>query len=217
MDDKMMSLKELCWVFDSFVSCMKAEVAKGVQNMDTDEVGKVADIIKDLAEAKHHCWESHYYEKIVDAMEKAGDDEEEMYRHGYVPPKMGINSKAKERSYIKRWMRDPYTFEDDMNEQWRDGYTPNRSTRNINSDRSMSGSSNVSDERYGKPYREYLDARRHYTESKSPRDKEEMEMHANEHMMDAMGTIREIYKSAEPDLRKRMKADLTKLVGEMPT
>ena len=38
-----------------------------------------------------------------------------------------------------------------------------------------------------------------------------------EHLMDAMGTIREIYKSAEPDLRKRMKADLTKLVGEMPT
>ena len=71
--------------------------------------------------------------------------------------------------------------------------------------------------RYGKPYREYLDARKHYTETKSARDKEDMEMYANEHMMDTIGTIREMYRTAEPDLKKRMKADLTKLVGEMPT
>ena len=42
-------------------------------------------------------------------------------------------------------------------------------------------------------------------------------MYANEHMMDTIGTIREMYRTAEPDLKKRMKSDLTKLVGEMPT
>ena len=35
--------------------------------------------------------------------------------------------------------------------------------------------------------------------------------------MDVMGSVREIYKTADPDMRKRMKSDLTKLVGEMPT
>lgn len=44
-----------------------------------------------------------------------------------------------------------------------------------------------------------------------------MEMYANEHLMDVMGSVREIYKTADPDMRKRMKSDLTKLVGEMPT
>lgn len=212
MDDKMTSLKALCSTFDTLVESFKAEVStKGVEKLDTKEAGEVADIIKDLAEAKKSCWEACYYEKIVDAMEKAGDEEEGMYdRYGYVPPTAG--RRAKERSYIRRWMRDPETFEGDMDEgMWRSGYTPNRSSMRRD-DGNMSG-----DDRYGKPYKEYLDARRHYTESKSPRDKEEMEMHANEHLMDAMGTIREIYKSAEPDLRKRMKADLTKLVGEMPT
>lgn len=29
--------------------------------------------------------------------------------------------------------------------------------------------------------------------------------------------MREIYKSADPEMKKRIKADLTKLVGEMPT
>ena len=43
-----------------------------------------------------------------------------------------------------------------------------------------------------------------------------MDRHANEHVMDTIATIREIYKAADPELRTRIKGDLTKLVGEMP-
>lgn len=116
-------------------------------------------------------------------------------RYGYVPPKM---NKATERSRMRRWDRESDMHDYDVDD---------RHTRD----------SEKSDQRYGKPYREYLDARKHYTETKSARDKEDMEMYANEHMMDTIGTIREMYRTAEPDLKKRMKADLTKLVGEMPT
>lgn len=130
------------------------------------------------------------------ALVKAGDDEEGMEnRYGYVPPKM---NKATERSRMRQWAHDPEMYNHEMSERY--GRENERS-----------------DQRYGKPYREYLDARKHYTETKSARDKEDMEMYANEHMMDTIGTIREMYRTAEPDLRKRMKADLTKLVGEMPT
>ena len=43
-----------------------------------------------------------------------------------------------------------------------------------------------------------------------------MTRHANEHVADTMETVREIYKSADPDLKKRIKTDLTKLISEMP-
>lgn len=195
--------EKLCKAFETVVGWFENETGKGVAQVDTDELGKVADIIKDLADAKKNCsetekneWEQCYYAHVIMAMERAGDDEEGMEnRYGYVPPKM---SKAMDHSRMRRWDR-----ESDMHDYDAD----DRHTRD----------SEKSDQRYGKPYREYLDARKHYTETKSARDKEDMEMYANEHMMDTIGTIREMYRTAEPDLKKRMKADLTKLVGEMPT
>lgn len=195
--------EKLCKAFETVVGWFENETSKSVTQVDTDELGKVADIIKDLADAKKNCsetekneWEQCYYAHVIMAMERAGDDEEGMEnRYGYVPPKM---NKATERSRIRQWAHDPKMYNHEMSERY---------------DRE----NERSDQRYGKPYREYLDARKHYTETKSARDKEDMEMYANEHMMDTIGTIREMYRTAEPDLKKRMKADLTKLVGEMPT
>lgn len=195
--------EKLCKAFETVVGWFENETSKGVTQVDTDELGKVADIIKDLADAKKSCsetekneWEQCYYAHVIMAMERAGDDEEGMEnRYGYVPPKM---NKATERSRMRQWAHDPEMYNHEMSERY--GRENERS-----------------DQRYGKPYREYLDARKHYTETKSARDKEDMEMYANEHMMDTIGTIREMYRTAEPDLKKRMKADLTKLVGEMPT
>lgn len=195
--------EKLCKAFETVVGWFENETSKGVAQVDTDELGKVADIIKDLADAKKNCseiekneWEQCYYAHVIMAMERAGDDEEGMEnRYGYVPPKM---NKATERSRMRQWAHDPEMYNHEMSERY--GRENERS-----------------DQRYGKPYREYLDARKHYTETKSARDKEDMEMYANEHMMDTIGTIREMYRTAEPDLKKRMKADLTKLVGEMPT
>lgn len=195
--------EKLCKAFETVVGWFENETSKGVTQVDTDELGKVADIIKDLADAKKNCsetekneWEQCYYVHVIMAMERAGDDEEGMEnRYGYVPPKM---NKATERYRMRQWAHDPEMYNHEMSERY--GRENERS-----------------DQRYGKPYREYLDARKHYTETKSARDKEDMEMYANEHMMDTIGTIRELYRTAEPDLKKRMKADLTKLVGEMPT
>ena len=170
--------EKLCKAFETVVGWFENETSKGVTQVDTDELGKVADIIKDLADAKKNCsetekneWEQCYYAHVIMAMERAGDDEEGMEnRYGYVPPKM---NKATERSRMRQWAHDPEMYNHEMSERY--GRENERS-----------------DQRYGKPYREYLDARKHYTETKSARDKEDMEMYANEHMMDTIGTIREM-------------------------
>lgn len=213
-----MTLEKICTLLDIMTDGLKSATNQGLNNLDTHEAGQVADIIKDLSEAKKNLtdaekneWESCYYASIVKAMKDADERGDEEDRYGYIPREASrMGKRGMQRDRIKRWVRDPDTFEDEMYE--RAGYTPGR--KMSRGDRS---SDNSSDERYGKPYREYIDSRRHYSESKSQADKDMMEMHANEHLMDVMGSIREIYKSADPDMRKRMKSDLTKLVGEMPT
>lgn len=217
-NDGKMTLEKICTLLDIMTDGLKSATNQGLNNLDTHEAGQVADIIKDLSEAKKNLtdaekneWESCYYASIVKAMKDADERGDEEDRYGYIPREASsMGKRGMQRDRIKRWVRDPDTFEDEMYE--RAGYTPGRKMS-----RDDRPSDNSSDERYGKPYREYIDSRRHYSESKSQADKDMMEMYANEHLMDVMGSVREIYKTADPDMRKRMKSDLTKLVGEMPT
>lgn len=217
-NDGKMTLEKICTLLDIMTDGLKSATNQGLNNLDTHEAGQVADIIKDLSEAKKNLtdaekneWESCYYASIVKAMKDADERGDEEDRYGYIPREASrMGKRGMQRDRIKRWVRDPDTFEDEMYD--RAGYTPGR--KMSRDDRSSDNSSN---ERYGKPYREYIDSRRHYSESKSQADKDMMEMYANEHLMDVMGSVREIYKTADPDMRKRMKSDLTKLVGEMPT
>lgn len=217
-NDGKMTLEKICTLLDIMTDGLKSATNQGLNNLDTHEAGQVADIIKDLSEAKKNLtdaekneWESCYYASIVKAMKDADERGDEEDRYGYILREASrMGKRGMQRDRIKRWVRDPDTFEDEMYD--RAGYTPGR--KMSRDDRS---SDNSSDERYGKPYREYIDSRRHYSESKSQADKDMMEMYANEHLMDVMGSVREIYKTADPDMRKRMKSDLTKLVGEMPT
>ncbi len=41
---------------------------KGPERMNVQEVGMLADVVKDLAEAEKSCWEAEYYMSVTDAM-----------------------------------------------------------------------------------------------------------------------------------------------------
>ena len=79
----------------------------------------------------------------------------------------------------------------------------------------MGTGSGEMDPRYGRAYNEYKMKRRHYHETNSPADKKDMDTHAEEHVRDTIATARDIWKDADPALRKQMKEDFTKLVSEM--
>ena len=53
------------------------QMERGLDKVDTQEMGMAIDMIKDLAEAEKCCNEAEYYDTVVDAMD--GDD-----RYGYV-------------------------------------------------------------------------------------------------------------------------------------
>ena len=56
---------------------------------------------------------------------------------------------------------------------------------------------------------------RYYTETKSPAQKDEMESKANEYVGETVSTIRDICRNADPEMRRKLKAEFVKLVNEM--
>lgn len=195
-------LKELCEAKDTLISALCNQINGDLAHLDTHEAGAVVDMIKDIAEAEKYCAEAKYYKAVNKAMEEKGEYQE---RYGYVMSEAKMNGMrmkpyVDQEPYIRDYLNNP-DFEERM---MRSGYTPSNYSHSMNAGG-----------RYGQAYNDYQKARKHYTDSKSVEDKELMEMHANEHMNDAMMTIREIYHNADPELKKRFKAQLSGLVSEM--
>ena len=211
---------------------------KGVDDLDTKDCGEVTDMIKDLAEAEKNCLEACYYEKIIKAMEKAeeeDDDDERMgynsrrYSNGRYAPKgrgtrMGYIPHLEDRPWIDAYLHNP-DFEPEMM-GYQQGARRNQS--GSSSDYGNSGGRNQSGSRMGyddpdmdpqhsMTYNEYRKARRHYMESKNPVDKQTMEEKGRRHAHEAMDTIKDIWKDADPTLRKELKASMQQALNEMPT
>lgn len=193
------SYEMLCKMREHLIEAAKKNMDAGIECVDTDEMGKVIDMIKDLYQAEKYHNESQYYASIVEAMEEASEEE----RSG----RMGYSDKHHIRfdPLGTRWGKDG-THKMHMHEvgNMRMGY--------VREDKSMTEDE---DSRYGRAYNDYRKARRHYTETKSASDKDMMDMKASDHVADSIHTIHEIWDMADPNLRKKMKTDLQKLVGEM--
>lgn len=209
--DKLDEMKKIlcCWV--------ERAISSGESNVNAAELSAAVDMIKDIACAQKDIWESCYYKTVVDAM-KEGEEGGgwENHRMGYNPNRnsLGQYSRGYEhpRTDIMRW---PETMM---------GYSPSGAgTRSQSGSRMgyedvyarMMPPESEDSERYGREFGRYRQARRHYTETKSPEKKREMEEHAEHHMNEAIATFKEIWREADPELRQRMKTDLTKLMGEM--
>lgn len=68
---------------------------------------------------------------------------------------------------------------------------------------------------YGAAYDSWSDARKHYTKTGSSEDKERMERHGEEHVEKAIISMRDIWSEASPELKRRMKTELSTLVDGM--
>jgi hypothetical protein len=68
---------------------------------------------------------------------------------------------------------------------------------------------------YGREFNNFRKAKKHYTQTHSPEDQQRMKEHANKHLAKTITTLKEIWKDADPDLRRKMKADFSNLVNEM--
>lgn len=164
------------------------EFEKGKECVCVDEMSKVTDMIKDLAEAEMYGREA----KILRfEMEESDGEEDRMgydnwryssgrfaptghgHRSGYVPPRM------------------PRTFDVDM--RGRMGYPMDQMS----------------------PWDRYQEAKRHFHETGAKQDKDEMSKSAKEHLNEAFDTMRDIWEEADPQMKQKMKADFQMLLNEM--
>ena len=217
-EHKSASYEEICELKKKFLKIVDTEFnEKSTKELNTEELGQVVDMIKDLAEAEKCCQEAFYYQSVVKAMDEAKEEDN----------RMGYSPKARMR-FANRYFMDDYDYPEMGNMRMgysrgsssdRDGMNRSRDSmgRFTSSGRSgYDGFDEDRDDRYGRAYNEFRKARRHYTETKSMADKQMMEEHANEHLADSMQTLREIWDSSDPTLRKKMKADLQKFSNDLP-
>lgn len=212
-------MEDLTDIKNKLIQWTKSEIDKDGAPSSLEEIkvmGEVVDMVKDIAEAEEKCWKACYYKEIVCAMDdERGDMGGERMGYnprryasgryapsgrghmGYVP---GIPSDHMSGPYM-RMMDDRY-----------DGYTPSGE-----GNRSQSGSrmGYTDDHTAYSPYERYKDARRHYTETRTPEDKRRMEQHADEHIHKATESIKDIWRDADPEMKARLKSQMTKLVNEM--
>lgn len=219
---KSSSYDDICEMKKKLMESFKAEVSmKGFQNMNLMEAGEVVDMIKDLAEAEKSCMEACYYEKIIKAMEKAEEEDEKDERMGYnnrryASGRYAPKGRGMRMGYVPYMEYDP-DFEEEMRGNVRLGYDQSgRGNRSQSGSRMGYDDDHWNDDpRYGRAFNDYKNAKRHYTETKSQQDKDRMDMSANEHMMSAIASFKEMWKDADPAMRKKMHADLSALVNEM--
>lgn len=220
----MQCINDIREIKQALVSAMKADIGtKGVCGIDTEEAGQAADMIKDLAEAEEKCMKAKYYMTLICAMDKADEalddmdpeDVEEMYRNLMQDNRRGYNPNRSSRT--GRYMSDRSSNRSHSGTSHMRGYNhPNNyehMPEHMNYDHDEA--TRNSGERFGRPYNEYRAMRRNYTESHSKEDKMEMDRRAKEHVDDTVATMKDIWNNSDPDLRKKMKADLTGLLATM--
>lgn len=161
------------------------------------------EMIKCLAETEKECQEADYYEAVVQAMEDNGMMDSE--RMGYNPNRNRMGQYSDDRAGNRNG---------DSGSNSRRGYSPDKMYSRMmpGDDRDDWGDD---DPRHSEAFNRFRKAKRYYTKSHSEEDKQRMRDASNEHMMETMATIREMWDDADPELRARMKTDLTNLVTNL--
>ena len=206
---------DICSLKHHMLHYVMGETEKGFEpNPEKVHVLKeYIEMIKCLAETEKECQEADYYEAVVQAMEETGMMESE--RMGYNPNRnrMGQYSDGRARNRNGDRMSSD-SGNSDSGSNSRRGYSPDRvySRMMPGDDRDEWGDD---DPRHSEAFNRFRKAKRYYTKSHSDEDKQRMKDASNEHMMETMATIREMWDDADPDLRARMKTDLTNLVANL--
>lgn len=69
----------ICTIKDKLIEKIEEESSKPTQEINTEELGEVVDMVKDLAEIEEKCWKSCYYKTVITGMKEASMDEHNSY------------------------------------------------------------------------------------------------------------------------------------------
>lgn len=215
------NIKKICEMEERLVDFMKEEIDSREWCKSSESVelaGKVVDMIKDLADAKKNCHKAKYYETVTEAMDEYTDDLEDdrmgynsrRYSSGrYAPSGKGHPGYHPNNGPYMHMMDQPWDYDGMM------GYGPDGSGNRSQSGNRMSGYPDGDRSEYGRSYDNYCNAKRHYTQTRSENDKYEMNEHGREHVNHAISSLEDIWSTADPELKDRLRMDLDNLRNKM--
>lgn len=206
MHELMTSIEKMNMAKKTLMCWVDSEIAKGMDCFDVEACGEVVDMIKDFAEAEEKCMKAKYYEYLLTEMMDGVDNESE--RFGYDNWRY-----SKGRGHRSGYVPSDLTMYEGDDGELRMGY-PHFRSPHLRSARMGYNPMEGEWPRRGRPYEEYRDARRHYSESKDEKDRHLMNEKIEEHVEDAMDTFREMWKDADPEVRKQMKMNMKAMLED---
>ena len=230
MHDTMEKAKKLCELKDALICAAKSACDQGVQNVNTHEMGEVTDMIKDLAEAEEKCWKACYYKKIVESMEEETKREEFLTKSGLMNAmgasddgRMGYDHyryasgrfAPKGHGTYSRGFTPMHDMDAWMENSGMYGYQNGSRSPSGANGTGMDGRMGYTGSDRGHRYDKWTKARMGYHESKDASSKERMDTSAREYVVDMAEAIKEVWKDADPALRKEIKNRFVSLTSEM--
>lgn len=204
---------DICALKHNMLHYVMGETEKGFEDDPTKVhvLKEYIGMVKDLAEAEKACQEACYYESVVEAMDNA-----DMFEDN---PRMGYNrNRNRMGQYSDGRAGNQNGGSSDGSRSGRSsrmGYTPDMDMMPYMRKMEDYDEWDDDDTDYGKSFKRFRKAKRHYTQTHSETDKQKMNEASNNHMLETMSTLREMWDEADPELRKRMKTDLTTLTASM--
>lgn len=195
------SMMAICEMKDKLVSYAMEECCRDKSAIDTDELGKVVDMIKDLADAEKNLEEAAFKK-----------EELQMARQGQ---KMGYDNwrtssgRFADKGTGTYYGYSPFEpYDPDIRKMM--GYPGDGAStgRGGSSGQRGSNGSSGSSSRYGYPYENYQNARMGH-------DQAGMDKYAKEHAAGVVESMRDIWQNADPQLREKLKQDMSVLAEEM--
>lgn len=211
---KKVDLTDVCQIEKDLISALKTVISHGVFSKDVnkDELGGLVDMVKDMAETKRNCWEAQYYKTVTEAMEKGGEE-------SYEENGRGINPNCIPTHMIRKHITGYTPFNPNMDDgfdfvDYHNGMKDRNNNDHYDNWNDEARNQKHHKNQYGDAFGEYEDARRHYTETKSLEDRNHMNEKAMEHVEHSMMTLRDIWKNADPTIRKEVSSAISSLASE---
>lgn len=236
MEELKMKISRICNLKDQFLTAAESEMAKGTECVNTHEMGAVVDMIKDLCEAEEKLYKACYYKSIVEAMDEEEEKQELMMKIGMGGEgRMGYDNWRYDSGRFApkgHGHRSGYRPGEEVDETWMmaEGFGENPwESMGYSSGQSGGGSTGRSSQGSmgsngrmgytgsdrGYKYDRYRQARMGYHESKDATHKEHMDASAREYVVDIAESVKEMWKDADPAMRKEIKNKFVALTSEL--
>lgn len=178
--------------------CVSEQMEKGLDKINTKEMGEVVDMIKDSYEIEKLKAEKRYFDSVVEAMNEKGDYYDDM---GYPVRRDSRGRFMSGGSRTTRMGYEPYAHrpEDMTRDMYSDGAYGNRGRMG-----------NPTMSRYGYSHDEYMDKRKEYPMT-DPEGAKHRKQLLNDYMDDMYDMAKEMVQDMSPEEKQMWKAKLAQI------